>query len=506
MITKRAVALARVSTRDQARGTSLESQLEKCKEYAANNGFLVTEELQDAISGTTPIAERPAGRRLYNLIDSHAVEAVILFTNDRTARDDFSIEYLLLKERCYSNGIELHYADTGLDDNNIAGNIVGYIKSQVAAEERKKISERVTRGKRSLAERGKWPVGHVRYGFKRIGKTADAQMLIDDVDAIVVKRIFDDFIGRGGKKPLGTRAIAINLNREGIPAPQRGPWTPIKISNIVGCAAYTGRFNFAGIEVPRPELRIVDDEVFAAAQDRIERNKRLSLRNRKREYLLAGHLVCHCGAAMCGGTVNVSSKKAYSYYNCSEAHTSARVEKLCNERAVRVDLADQNVWAEIEKVLDETSLQRGLNRMAQRKAAELAPKYDRLARIDVLLKQCDAAIARLISDFAREDNETLQAAAKIQARREATKREGLVKERDALCAELAQADFSPETQQRIKTTVAEVKGKVQDANHAKKRYIMDKLDVKLVLRNDESGRRIDGTCGIADFRVDITKL
>jgi site-specific DNA recombinase len=506
MTTKRAVIIARVSTKAQAKETSLETQLERCREYAVRNGFDVIEELQDTISGTVPIADRPAGKRLYNLIDAHTVNAVILFTNDRTARDDFSIEYLLLKERCYSNGIELHYSDTGRDDNTVTDNITGYIRAQIAAEERRKIAERVTRGKLALAERGKWPVGHVRYGYKRIGKTADAPILIDETKSAVVKRIFRDFIGQGGKKPLGTRSIAVNLNREGIPAPQRGSWSPIKISNIVKCAAYTGRFNFVGIEVPRPELRIVDDDVFASAQDRIERNKRLAERNRNREYLLAGHLVCHCGAAMCGGTVRAANLKEYSYYYCREAHTSSRVEKLCNERAVRVDFTDQRVWAEIEKVLDETSLQRGLNRMAQRKAAELAPKYDRLARIEVLLKLCDTTIARLISDFAHESNEVLQAAAKIEARREATKRDGLVKERDALQAELAQADFSLEMQQRIKTTIAEVRGKVHGATYAKKRYIMDKLDVKLVLRNDKSGRWIDGTCGIANFTVDIIKL
>ena len=134
MTIKRAVLMARVSTKAQARETSLETQIERCRAYAERNGFDVLEELQDAISGTTPIADRPAGKRLYSLIDSHAVDAVILYTNDRTARDDYSIEYLLLKDHCYSNAIELHYADTGKDDNTATGNIVGYIKEQMSAE------------------------------------------------------------------------------------------------------------------------------------------------------------------------------------------------------------------------------------------------------------------------------------------------------------------------------------------------------------------------------------
>ncbi len=84
-----------------------------------------------------------------------------------------------------------------------------------------------------------------------------------------------------------------------------------------------------------------------------------------------------------------------------------------------------------------------------------------------------------MSDFAHEEIEALRAAAKVEARREAKKREGLVNERSTLQAELEQADFSLETQQRIKTTVAEVKDKVQGATYAKKRYILDN-DVELI--------------------------
>jgi site-specific DNA recombinase len=103
---KLAVLVARVSTRRQAReGFSLETQLEKCREYAKQNGFRVLVELQDVISGTVPIADRPAGRELYRLIEARRIDVVIFYTNDRTARDNFSIEYLLLKDRCYSNGI-----------------------------------------------------------------------------------------------------------------------------------------------------------------------------------------------------------------------------------------------------------------------------------------------------------------------------------------------------------------------------------------------------------------
>jgi DNA invertase Pin-like site-specific DNA recombinase len=76
-----------------------------------------------------------------------------------------------LKDRCYSHGVELHYADTGRDDNLVTGNIVGSIRAQIAAEEKRKIVERTMHNKIAKAERGKWVgSGATRYGYKRIGK------------------------------------------------------------------------------------------------------------------------------------------------------------------------------------------------------------------------------------------------------------------------------------------------------------------------------------------------
>ncbi len=72
-----------------------------------NKGFSVTEELKMPLVARH-LERTSGGQTMYSLIDSRAVEAVILYTNDRTARDDYTIEYPLLKDHCYTNGIELH--------------------------------------------------------------------------------------------------------------------------------------------------------------------------------------------------------------------------------------------------------------------------------------------------------------------------------------------------------------------------------------------------------------
>jgi DNA invertase Pin-like site-specific DNA recombinase len=156
------------------------------------------------ISGTVPILDRPAGKRLYVMIEQYVIDVVVFYTNDRTARDDYSIEYLLLKDHCYSNNIELHYADSGRNDNTVTGNIVGYIKAQVAAEEKRKIVERTMRKKIAIAESGKWVgSGATRYGYKRIGKGKEGHLIIDERQARVVRKVYRWFT-----KGASIRAIA----------------------------------------------------------------------------------------------------------------------------------------------------------------------------------------------------------------------------------------------------------------------------------------------------------
>lgn len=502
-MTKKAVTMARVSTTIQAReGFSVETQLAGCRKYAELNAFEVVEELQDAISGAVPIADRPAGKRLYELIDKRMVDVVILYTNDRTARDEYSLEYLLLKDRCYSNDIELHYSDSGKDDNTVTGNIIGFIKAQIAAEERKKIIERSTRGKRAKAQNGHWVgTGTPRFGYKRIGVGHNAYLAIDESKAHIVQRVFSEYVGTKGKKPLSIKEITKRLNRENVRAPQGTVWYPETIREMLKSEAYVGRFHFGGVIIDLPEMKLISHKTFAQAQDRMERNKKLSQRNRKFDYLLSGYIKCVCGHIMRGHTLP-RGDTIYKYYMCGESGASFRAERRCTETQIRAREAECLVWSELEKLFDNDTLKRGLDRMAQRSAAELQPKRDRLVQVEGLLKQCETRIERLMRDWGDEDNEDLRAAAKVEIKRTNKQREGLIKERDGLNNEIAQAEFSPEIRLDVMAKVAEVMDKIHNATYEKKRYLLDKLDVQLTLRHDAAGRWLDGTCGLGNFSIE----
>jgi len=278
-------------------------------------------------------------------------------------------------------------------------------------------------------------------------------------------------------------------------------WYPETIREMLICEAYIGKFHFGGIVIDLSEIGLITRKTFAQAQERMERNKALSQRNRKFEYLLSGYIKCVCGHIMRGHTLP-RGDTIYKYYMCGESGASFRAERRCTETQIRAHEAESLVWSELEKLFDDDTLKRGLDRMAQRSAAELQPKRDRLTQVEGLLKQCETRIERLMSDWGDEDNEDLRAAAKIEIKRTNKQRDGLIKERDGLNSEIAQAEFSPDLRRDITAKVAEVMGKIHNATYEKKRYLLDKLDVQLTLRHDAAGRWLDGTCGLGNFSIE----
>ena len=73
----RAAIYARVSTDEQASRGTIENQIHSCRDYCEKAGFEVIEEfLDEGVSGTIPLIERPEGARLIAATDSKSVAVV----------------------------------------------------------------------------------------------------------------------------------------------------------------------------------------------------------------------------------------------------------------------------------------------------------------------------------------------------------------------------------------------------------------------------------------------
>lgn len=496
---KRAVIIARVSTDGQAEhGRSIASQLAAMRAYAEHAGFQVIAEIQDDISGTVPIRERPGGRQLYEFIDGRRADAVIFYAVDRITRDEDLIALNVLRRDCRDAGIELHYsADGGKADLSTWGGVIDTLKAAGAAEERKKIVERTMRNKRAKAQAGKWVgTGYTPYGYRKEGKGRDARLVIDWAEAAIVRRIFAMYLGTDDVKPLTALTIGKTLTLEGVPAPARGKagkgWYVSVITRILRNRAYIGEFKSYGYTITLSDLAIIEPATFNLAQAHIESRRNIYRANRRRDYLMTGHLKCTCGKAMCG-----HASGGQPYYVCTWQRR-ARYMSNCTERGVKTAQVDAVVWEWVKGIIsNEADLIKALERVGSHED-DLQPLRDQLRRIEADISRVEGRIRRLMSAFGDERDDLI--AVEYQAQIEQAKRDRatLTVERDRVKANIERDEMSHQQKADILLMAQELRQIIADADFEEQRYILHRLGMSAQLERAEDGDYVNATCIIGD--------
>jgi site-specific DNA recombinase len=213
---RRAILYARVSTDEQARsGYSLAQQLEALREYAAQEGYEVIEEVSDPGQSGASL-ERPGMDRVRDLVAAGGVSVMLAQDRDRFAREP-AYHYLLRKE-FEEHGTKIRALnDSG--DESPEGELTDGILDQLAKYERAKIAERSRRGKLRKAREGKVIPTHTADNGFKFNASRDGYE-VDEDTMPVVRRIFR----HAGVKGLRLHRIKKLFDMEGISPPKGGRW------------------------------------------------------------------------------------------------------------------------------------------------------------------------------------------------------------------------------------------------------------------------------------------
>jgi DNA invertase Pin-like site-specific DNA recombinase len=214
---EKAVCYIRVSTEEQARGgVSLEAQEERLISYCKMAGLEVVEIIrEEGISAGKPLAVRPGGERLLQLVASKKVRHVVALKLDRLFRD---AEDALRQTRAWDKaGVALHLVDMGGQTLNTATAMGRFFLNMMAAFaelERNLIAERTaTALVHKKAHRQAY--SPTPYGFDRVGK----ELSENPQEQEIIAQIFT-----WRQNGWSLRKIAAELNRRGVPTKQGGKW------------------------------------------------------------------------------------------------------------------------------------------------------------------------------------------------------------------------------------------------------------------------------------------
>jgi putative DNA-invertase from lambdoid prophage Rac len=197
----------RVSTLRQASdGESLDVQKRQVEGYAHMHGLTLDDiAVEEGVSGSVPIVERPKGGALFaRLMKGDVVIAPKL---DRLFRS--ALDALTTVEDLRQRGVSLHLLDLGGD---ISGNGLSKLFLTIAAAfaeaERDRIRERIGQVKADQKARGRYLGGIVPFGFRR---GADGELVPHQAEQEAISEMI---ALRAQGKPL--RAIAATLGAKGV--------------------------------------------------------------------------------------------------------------------------------------------------------------------------------------------------------------------------------------------------------------------------------------------------
>src|SRR6266571_100579 len=193
-----AAIYARVSSERQREQATIESQLAALRELAAERGLIVADELVFADEGFSGASlARPALERLRDRAAEGCFEVLLCHAPDRLARR-YAYQVLLLEELA-RGGIEVVFAREPERSGSPEDELLRQFQGMIAEYERAQIAERCRRGKLHRARAGAVSVlSGAPYGYRYVRRTehADAFYEINELEARIVREIFDRYVER----------------------------------------------------------------------------------------------------------------------------------------------------------------------------------------------------------------------------------------------------------------------------------------------------------------------
>ncbi len=426
-MTLRCSIYARYSS-DQQSPLSLDDQIRKCREYAAQQGWVVLDEyiFTDAeISGAG--ADRPGLKRFLACIQTKPRPFDVLLIDDTSRLSRRQADQSTIAEQLRFSGYRYVAVSQGIDSISEQADVLMTVHGLVDSLYIKELAKKTHRGLEGQVERG-FHAGGRCFGYRNEAvEGAGSRRVINPEEAQTVIRIFDM-----SAEGFSLKKIAKRLNDDGIPpsrpraGKQYASWCPTGIRAMLRNELYIGRVIWnrrqwvkrpgTNKRVPRerpntaltikelPELRIISDDLWNRVRDRQERmmavygragrgfNKASSSAN-----LLTGFIKCGaCGANMI--IVGGWKRGSYTYYGCPQNFNRGTCS---NGLKIRQEVVERNLFSRLHsEVLTEDVIDYTVQEFTRRTRDKESTRSEEITAIRLRHSQVEQEIARVAAAIA----------------------------------------------------------------------------------------------------------
>ena len=473
---KRAAIYARVSTLEQVDGTSLATQVERCRAYVKSQGWSLAGELVDeGVSGAK--AARPALDRLLALLDDGKVDAIVVAKLDRLGRSMRHLAALLgeLDDR----GVRLVSVAEGFDSQTPSGRLQRNILGSFAEFEREQIRERTMSGVAATVRDGFWPGGPAPYGWRLVRDGKHTKVELDPTEAAVL-RSAAEMIGTQG---LTTGEAAQLLNAQGSRSRRGCRWDHQLLRQVLlGPLAGEWAYKLSGGSRRRPKgppLSVIHGPEIVPSPLREALGRHLGATRRGTApdaypYMLTGRFRSLCGDQYIGG----QHPQQGPGYKCRRRVLANRYkEQGCDCHRIPVDLVDTVVWGGLVDLLSDADRLTALaEQWLAQTTAPVGVETESLGAIDRRIARLEANLAHSVADYIRQGipgEAVRKATAEVTAEIEQAKAY-----RDRLAAV---AHHRANAGSRVAQLIEAARGTLDDANPGHRRRVAELFGLRAEL-------------------------
>ena len=188
-----AIIYVRVSTMDQTKGYSLESQIQDCKRYALSNGLKITQ----IITETCSAGEMKHQRELLKILNEYSNIHLVVYSADRLSRNFF--EFAQFEKTSNEKNIIFHIAQKNLISTVTAD--LKHITSDIrdAVTERNTLSRRIRNSVQYRKQNGLFYPTISKFGTKYIrDRNGKIVRIADEIKEKNIKKVVN-MLYLGGK-------------------------------------------------------------------------------------------------------------------------------------------------------------------------------------------------------------------------------------------------------------------------------------------------------------------
>lgn len=488
-----ALIYLRVSSEEQAKGYSLQTQLQQCREYAAQNSYTVLSVIEDRQTGEE--LDRPGLTALFDFVAAHTVNAIIACDPDRLSRGG-PAHHAIIQMRLAKHGAKVEYVFSGYTKAALGVVLDDTAKQSLAWYENQQRRARSLQGKLDVAKTGKVMIGaRPPYGYQY----RDGELVLDEEEAAIVQQIYQ-WILTGES----TCTIAKKLTTDGVPT--RGDktswtvkrnsyaiWHPSSVRKILHNETYTGVWYYNKTKTQRANRKlkqtarpiteqvaisvpaIIDRATYDAARRQLVANQAKLQRTTKHEYLLQGLVYCGCG--LCCACKN---RRELRYYRCP-IKGGQSWNRPCQTRfGVRVERLDALVWGAVTTLLsDGQNLRQQIERQRQGQQTNTAFVQEQLEAIAAAKVDTERRIGVLLDQIL--DDEFPRSIIEERKQLLFDKLKQLESEEAKTNAKLSTMRISPEQEGALLALAATAPASLEKLSFTEKKELLRVLQVRVVV-------------------------